>query len=216
MSFRTRVLIASVVVAVLPLGLLTFGIRREVEKQLTAQYRARVDAAIAAVREDVRRQGEVVDARLVALASGVVENTEVRRAMLHGAEGRELIDWAGGAMPLAGLDYLLLLDPSGRVLSSGHFRNEFDRGAGAVDGVLADAVSPVLVRARTAEGTFLALARARTFELGGRRFLLAGGISIDRSFLDRLARGEDAGGLTVALLRPGEGDSAAPPPTPRP
>jgi signal transduction histidine kinase len=207
-SFRARVLIASVIVAVAPLALLTFGIRREVEKRLTAQYRARVDAAITAVRDDVRRQGETLDARLAALASGLEDDAGVRARMLHGEEAPAVIEWAGGAMPVAGLDYLLLLDPSGRVLSSGHFRNEYDRVAATLDAVLTQADGPVLVRARTAEGTFLALARGRGFELGGRRFLLAGGISADRGFLDRLQRGEEADGLAVALVRPPEGDGA--------
>jgi len=207
-SFRTRVLIASVIVALTPLALLTFGIRREVEKRLTAQYRARVDAAIAAVRDDVHRQGRTLDARLAALASGLEDDAGVRAGMLHGEEAPAVIEWAGGAMPLAGLDYLLLLDPSGRVLSSGHFRNEYDRAAAPLAAVLAAADGPVLVRARTAEGTFLALARGRAFELGGRRFVLAAGVSADRGFLDRLQRGEEADGLAVSLVRP-EGDRPA-------
>lgn len=207
MSFRTRVLLASVVVALAPLGLLTLGIRHEVEKRLTAQYRTRVETAIAAVREDVRRQGEAVDTRLGALASGLEDDATVRAPMLHGEEVPAVIEWAGNAMPLAGLDYLLVLDPSGRVLSSGHFRNEYDRRTGTLARVMEDARGPVLVRARTAEETFLALARSRALELGGRRFLLLGGVSADRGFLDRLQRGQEADGLTVSLVRPGATDS---------
>jgi len=106
-------------------------------------------------------------------------------------------------MPLAGLDYLMLLDASGRILSSGHFRNEYDRRASTLDSLLAGADGPVLVRARTAEGSFLALARGYPFEMGGRRFLLAGGLTVDQHFLDRLAREEGDAALSVALLRPG-------------
>jgi signal transduction histidine kinase len=211
-TFRARVLVASVVVAVAPLAVLTLGIRREVEKRLTAQYRTRIDALTEVIREDVARRGEEVDGRLRALASGVQDDASVRAAVLLGEERPEVLDWAGRAMPLAGLDYLMLLDASGRILSSGHFRNEYDRHAAVVDVLLGGVDGPVLVRARTAEGSFLALARARAFEMGGRRFTLAGGVQVDRGFLDRLARGEQAGGLGVELLRPGDPSGAAPGP----
>lgn len=212
MTFRARVLVASVVVAVAPLAVLTLGIRREVEERLTSQYRIRIDALTEVIREDVARRGEEVDARLQALAAGVRDDPRVRAAVLLGEERPEVLDWAGRAMPLAGLDYLMLLDASGRILSSGHFRNEYDRRASAVDSLLGGADGPVLVQARTAEGSFLALARARAFEMGGKRFTLAGGVQVDRGFLDRLARGEEAGGLGVQLLRPGDPAGVAPAP----
>jgi len=210
LTFRARVLVASVVVAVAPLAVLTLGIRREVEKRLTAQYRTRIDALTDVIREDVARRGEEIDARLEALASGVQDDARVRAAVLLGEERPEVLDWAGRAMPLAGLDYLMLLDSSGRILSSGHFRNEYDRRSTTVDSLLGGADGPVLVQARTAEGSFLALTRARAFEMGGRRFTLAGGVQVDGGFLDRLARGEQAGGLGVELLRPGDPTAAAP------
>ena len=210
MSFRTRVLIASLVAAAAPLTLLTFGVRREVAQRLSAQYAARVDAATAAIREDVARSGAAIDARLEALASGIEEDARVRAAVVRREEPSALIDWAGRSMPLAGLDYLMLIDGSSRILSSGHFRNEYDRRVPVADSVLARAEGPVLVRARTAEGSFLALVRARALELGGRRFLLAGGRSVDRGFLDRLAGGGEAGGLDVALVAPGAAAEGAP------
>jgi signal transduction histidine kinase len=209
MTFRARVLIASIVVALAPLIVLTIGIRREVDRALTAQYRARVQELVAVIREDMARQNRTVDARLSALASGVAADARVRAAVLLGQESPAVLDWAGRAMPLAGLDYLMLLDPSGRILSSGHFRNEYDRHATAVDSVLRTTDGPVLVRARTAEGSFLALARGYVFEMGGRRFLLAGGIAVDQGFLDRLARQQGAGDPSVMLLGPGGVDALA-------
>ncbi len=210
MTFRARVLVASVVAAVAPLAVLTIGIRHEVEKRLTAQYRARVDALTAVIREDLARSVDEVDARLDALAAGIEDDARVRAAVLRGGEQPDVLDWAGRAMPLAGLDYLMLLDSSGRILSSGHFRNEYDRRAAVVDSLLDRSDGPVLVRARTAEGSFLALARARRVELGRRRFALAGGIEVDRGFLDRLARGGEAGGLSVALLQPDDSTRRVP------
>ncbi len=212
MTFRARVLIACIVVAVAPLTVLTFGIRKEVDRTLTTQYRARVEALTSVIHEDVTRQSQSIDARLTALAEGVAGDAHVRAALLLGEERPEVLDWAGHAMPLAGLDYLMLLDPSGRILSSGHFRNEYDRRAATLDSLLGRTDGPVLVEARTAEGSFLTLARGHAFEMGERRFFLAGGLAVDRRFLDRLARREGAGDLSVTLVRPersaGSTDSA--------
>lgn len=202
MSFRTRVLAACLVAAVVPLAVLTLGIRQEVERRLTAQYRQRVDALVSVIREDLDRQGRAVDDRLAALAGALEGNARVRAAVLLGEERTEVLDWAGREMSLAGLDYLVLLDGAGRILSSGHFRNEYDRVASGLASLLGGTSGSVLVRARTAEGSLLALARARAFEMGGRPFALAGGVAVDRAFLERLARGERTGGIAVALVAP--------------
>ncbi len=204
MTFRSRVFLACLVVSILPLVVLTFGIRQEVDRTVTAQYRGRVEGLMAVIREDMTRQSRTVEARLRALASGVEGDAHVRAAVLRHEESPALLDWAGRAMPLAGLDYLMLLDHNGRILSSGHFRNEYDRRVPVLDSLLDDADGPVLVRARTAEGAFLALVRGSSFELGGQRFLLAGGLVVDRRFLDRLSREEGDGGLSVVMLLPGD------------
>jgi len=204
MTFRSRVLLACLVVSVAPMAVLTFGIRHEVDRTVTSQYRARVAGLMAVIREDMARQNRTIETRLRALASGVEGDARVRAAALRGEESSALLDWAGRAMPLAGLDYLMLLDPSGRILSSGHFRNEYDRRVPALDSLLRGSNGPILVRARTAEGAFLALVRGSAFEMGGARFLLAGGLRVDRQFLGRLSREEGDGGLSVALLLPGD------------
>ncbi len=210
MTFRTRVLIACLVVSIASLAMLTFGIRQEVDRTITAQYRARVEGLIAVIREDMARRNRAVDERLGALASSVEGDARVRAAALRRDDSSALIDWAGRTMPLAGLDYLMLLDGSGRILSSGHFRNEYDRRASVLDSLLTRAHGPVLVRARTAEGSFLALVRGRAFDMGGRRFLLAGGLTVDRQFLDRLAREEGDRGLSVTLVGPAERTTQSP------
>jgi signal transduction histidine kinase len=58
------------------------------------------------------------------------------------------------------------------------------------------------VASRRATGGFIALVRARAFEIGGRRFTLTGGIEVDSAFVARLAGGwSDV--LVVTLVHPG-------------
>src|SRR5438046_9480492 len=92
-------------------------------------------------------------------------------------------------MRLAGLDVLQIQDANGRIVSSGHFRQEFDRLEPALPRLLATAPGGVaLVRARTPEGAFLALARVDSLRLGRSRFTVVGGMAVDSTVLARPAR----------------------------
>jgi signal transduction histidine kinase len=111
-----------------------------------------------------------------------------------------LLDYSGTAMRLAGLEMLQIQDDSGRIVSSGHFRNEFDRLEPGLPLQLARAPNGMaLVAARTAEGPFVALARLDSLPLGDRRFTMVGGIAVDTGFLARLAPDS---AFTVALELP--------------
>src|SRR5438046_10527350 len=104
-------------------------------------------------------------------------------------------------MRLAGLDVLQIQDANGRIVSSGHFRQEFDRLEPALPRLLASAPGGVaLIRARTPEGAFLALARVDSLRLGAGRFTVVGGIAVDSAALARLARDTT---LRVSLESPG-------------
>jgi signal transduction histidine kinase len=138
-----------------------------------------------------------------------------------------LLDYAGNAMRLAGLEMLQIQDGDGRIVSSGHFRNEYDQLEPDLARLLAAAGGTALVRARSAEAPFLALARLDSLQLGGKRFTLIGGIAVDSGFLARLtpdselaiavavppdsvAQGDPATQVVSTLTRPfvAEGDSA--------
>src|SRR5438046_6853889 len=103
-------------------------------------------------------------------------------------------------MQLAGLSLLQIQDETGRIVSSGHFRNEYDQSDPALPRLLAAApAGTALVEARGAEAPFLALARVDSLRLGGRRFTLVGGVAVDSSFLARLTPDSE---LTVAIALP--------------
>ena len=200
MIFRTRILIACLVVALVPLTLFALGARRAVHERLTSQFRARIAASTAVIRQDLARQAATLDTRLHALATRIDEDPAVRAALLQGNR-TALLDYAPAVMPVAGLDYLLLVDSAGALYSSGHFRSDYDRSITALPQLLA-AGGPVLIAARRPAGKFLALARARPFQLGGRRFALVGGTEIDSAFARALARDADST-IAVRLAYPG-------------
>jgi len=202
MTFRARLLTGFAIATVLPLALLGVGVRLEIESRLSAQDAKRVDALARVAMEDLSRERAFVDGRLRSLANGIVDNNDVRRALLGGSEAQRanLLEWAGEAMRATGLSMLQLQDEQGRIVSSGHFRNEFDRLEPALPRLLIEAKdSMALVATRTADGRFLALARVDSLRLGGRPFTLVGGITVDRAMLSRFARDAE---LSVSLVTP--------------
>jgi signal transduction histidine kinase len=190
---------AFVLAALVPLGVLAHGTRREVTRRLTAQHERRVDALVGVVREDLARESASIAARLEVLAADLSTDDRfrlgaVRRDPMH---RRYVLDWAERAMEVAGLSMLRVYDDENRIITSGHFRNEFDR----LDTILPSGLASVsngqaLTRVKTPTGSFLALARADSVSVGGRRFLLIGGTTVDESFFARLGRD---GELSVSL-----------------
>lgn len=203
MTFRTRLFLAFLVVLLIPLGVLAFGVRRETDRRLTGEYDRRVRALAGVIEDDLRRQSADVAGRLAALSDELASDNRFRLAAVQADPGarRWLLDYASGAMRVAGLALLQVQDSAGRILSSGQFRNEFDREEPALPSFLAARRGGVaLVRVRTADSTLLALARTDSLLIAGHRFTIAGGTALDPS---RLARPDSVGGLAVSLIMPG-------------
>jgi signal transduction histidine kinase len=200
-SFRARLLVAFGVAVVVPLLIFAAGVRREMDRRLTSEYRARVDAAVQGVRARLGRESGDIEGRLAALAAALSRDNRFRLAIQGDAAARRyLLDLAGDAMRLSGLSLLEVQDSAGRVLSSGHFRNSFDRMEPALPEALGTATGPALVRTRTASGTLTALVRQDSFAVAGRRFTVTGGTSAD-DFVARLPNARDLG---VALILPSD------------
>ena len=107
-------------------------------------------------------------------------------------------------MRLSGLSVLQVQDTAGRIVSSGHFRNEYDEVRRELPRFLAAvAPAPALVRVRTAEAPLLALAAVESVGVAGRPLTLVGGLAAEERFLRGLDPDPD---LTVALAAtPGQG-----------
>ena len=203
MSLRSRLLLAFTTLVVIPLIVVGLGIRYNVGARLTEQFEQSVLALASLIRAELVQDSEDVLSKLAALARDIEADNPFRRAVLQDAASsrRYLLDFAGSAMRLGGLSMLQIQDPAGRIISSGHFRNEYDR----LEPELPDALrilsdSVVLVSARTATAPFLALVRSDSVRLGDVWFSIVGGVSVGRQFLTRLAGGQE---LAVSLVHVG-------------
>ena len=203
MSFRARLFVAVLVAVLLPLGALALGVRREMQRRLTAEYEGRVAALAAVMETALERESATIGGRLEALAADLIGDNRFRLGLRGDLASRKyLLDYAGHAMRLSGLSYLQLQDSTGRILSSGHFRNEFDRLQPELPQFLrANPASLSLVRTRTPQAPLLALVRMDSVRLGGVAISLIGGIEAENRLLGGATPSHDLG---VALTYPGE------------
>ena len=200
MTFRTRILIGFGVVVLVPLALFGVRVRTAMATRLTDEYERRVATLVAVIRTHLARDGAAIARRLDALTDAIVADNRFRAAVLQGGDRTYLLDYAGGAMRFAGLSMLQIQDDQGRIVSSGHFRNEYDRLEPALSRALAAAQGGIaLVEARTPEAPLLAIARVDSLRLGGRRFTLVGGIALDSAYFAGLTPDSE---LTVAVRLP--------------
>ena len=203
MSFRARLLLAFAAATLLSLSLLSLGVRRQVTARVTAQHERRVDALARVAMQDLARENADVAARLHSLVASLADDNRFRLAVQGApAERSFLLDWAGDAMRVSGLSMLQLQDETGRILSSGHFRNEYDRLEPQLPALLASAADhPTVVKVRAPEGPMLVLARVDSARVGPRLLTLVGGTTIDEHFVNRFARDSE---MTVSLVTPSD------------
>lgn len=201
MSFRARLFLASALAVLAPLAILAFGVRREMDRRLGEESRRRVSAAVVRLEAELGRERSRVAARLEALARDVSTDNRFRLGLLGESPSRAyVLDWAGEAMRLSGLSFLQIQDSAGRIVSSGHFRNEYDEVRPELPRSLESiGPEPLLVRVRTAEAPLLALAAADSAVVAGRPLTLVGGIAAEERFLRGLDPDPD---LLVALAAP--------------
>ncbi len=214
MTFRARLRLAFVSIVLVPVVGFALVVRHEMARRLTAQYEHRVAALVTVIEQDLQAQSEAIAQALSALSEALRDDNRFRRAAVDEAASERpyLLDYARDAMRLTGLGMLQIQDEKGRIISSGHFRMEYDRLEPELPKLLASVPEGLaLVEARTPESSFLALARVDSFRMGGRPFTLVGGVSAERRFLADLAREQV---LAIALVYPGgvvtslkEGDS---------
>ena len=207
MTFRGRLTLAFGVIALVPLLVFGYGVRREMTSQLDPDAAGRVAKVRGAVSTQVSRALAADRTLLQSLAADLAADNRFRFATAdyNSTERRWLIDWAANAMRLSGLAVLQLQDSTGRILSSGQFRNDFDRldpGLPAALGMAPD--RSALVSVRTAEAPVRALVSLDSFSVGGRPFTLVGGHALDSAGVAALSRDGEIGVVLVI------GDSTPP------
>lgn len=203
-SFRNRLLITFLLVVLLPLIALAFIVRYEMTGRLTQQYETQIESMISGIEEDLLRVGIELRATVVEMRHAIVDDNRFRSAVDRVDGNRSyLLDYAGNLQRLAGLSMLQIQDESGRIISSGHFRNEYDRLdldlPSAIGNHSTDSAALPLVYVRTPEGPLYAISAVDSFRVGSRRFLLLAGLDFQAEFLDRVPGDPD---LTVELILP--------------
>ena len=197
MTFRTRLAIAVAAAAILPLALLGGGVRREMTARLDAQATRRIEGLIQVLQSGLAAETASLRARLATQAEALAGDNRFRLAAGSSADRRWLLDWAGEAMAASGLAVLRVMDSDGRVLSSGHFRNEFDRTDPALLTLLRPVRDPALIRLPGPERDVTALAAADSFLVGGRRYYLVGGVPFDTARVGSLVPQDE---IAVSLV----------------
>jgi signal transduction histidine kinase len=201
-NLRGQILLVMVVLAVVPLLLATQAIRSAVTDRFTALDTARVENQIRTVLDDIDRQSTELAVQLDRLAFSMDGDNDLRLGLGGSDEtAREyVLDFAPRQMAVMDLDMLLLQDAAGTVLSSGHFRNAYGETGPDLDRLVARISGDhALLAVRTPRENFLALARTRAVILGGRRYLLTGGVRLDENRLMSLDR---EGDLALGLVWP--------------
>ncbi len=203
MTFRARLLVAMGALAIVPLTVIAIGVRHVMTQRLTAQYQRRVEGLAAVTREDLARESASIASRLHAVATAIRDDNRFRLGVVAEAPAERdyLLDYASRAMNAAGLSMLQVQDEDGRILSSGHFRNEYGRLEAELPTLLARSGGSALVSARTPEGPILVLAGMDSLSIGARRLTIVGGVRVDRGFLRSIARGDE---LAVTLVADGQ------------
>jgi signal transduction histidine kinase len=201
-TFRARLQVAFGALAVFAVGGLGLAVKIQMTRRLTADYEQRVTTIVDVIHDDLGQERAQLGTRLHALARALADN-RFRLAMTspNAADRAYLLDYAATAMRLAGLTMLQIEDGAGRVLSSGNFRNDFDRTDSLPFLIGRSGEGVALATARRAEGKFLALVRADSTRLGSTLLYVVGGVEIDRPYLQRLARDAD---VTLTLTYPGD------------
>ena len=190
MTFRARLTLALVVIAVLPLAILGYGVRREMTARLDDDAAHRVSTVGAALTSGLSATIAADLARLQSLASGLATDNRFRIGLANedSPERQWLLDWASGSMKLAGFAVLQLQDSTGRILSAGQFRNDYDRVAPALPRAVAAAPAhAAVVSAQTPNGPVRALVTIAAFTVRGERYTVVGGAAFDSAHVARLS-----------------------------
>jgi signal transduction histidine kinase len=178
-TFRNRLFLTFGGIVIIPLGVLLLGVRAEVGKRISDQFADRVKAMAGVTRADLEARGRSLGDQLNAMVADLGSDNRFRIALHTPQDRRYLLDYAGQAMRRAGLGLLQVQDTSGRILSSGHFRNEYDRSEAPLARLLARAPGKTaMVRVRIPEGTLTALARADSLTIAGDQLFLVVGAAL--------------------------------------
>jgi len=173
-SLRGRFLLVSLLVAILPLTTLAIGLRRESARQIRELYGDQVMRLEFESRRDLAERGQRIDRALLAARERLLADNRFRRALIESQteDQRYRVDLGESLLGLTGLDVFEIQDDVGRVVTSGHFREQFDRaGLHWPD----EDERPLFAQVSLPERSVWARIRTLSFEVAGRPYRMMGG-----------------------------------------
>jgi signal transduction histidine kinase len=216
MTLRAKLALAFALFAAVPLGAALWPVSRALSQALGVELSARLDGAARAVEDELARLGSGAAERVLELARSDEAEGLARDRASGALEPADEAARAAPWMAARGLDVLAVLEPDGRVVSSGHLPGR----AGDVDRELAALVAstppgratPTLVARAGAEGVEPVVALVAWAPLPGDPALrLVGGVALGPERTARLAS-LTGGGI---VLRAADGrtlaEASAPP-----
>ncbi|MDE2875662.1 MAG: HAMP domain-containing sensor histidine kinase [Gemmatimonadota bacterium] len=199
MSFRTRIVIAALVVAwipVLALGLLMRSVGAErLAGANDLRMLQRADAVAAAWQEDVLR----LEARLESLALLLAEDNAVRVALRSG-RAQALDEALARFASAGGVRVACVLDASGTILAASHFPGDAGRRDPGLARLAEMPDAPVVGVVSLPRGDVAAVLRARRIDVGG-----VGVVAVVGTALADLAAVPAGGDVWLLARAEGEG-----------
>lgn len=188
-SLRSRLIVGSALVAVVPLSMAMYLLSRQVGSTVRSQAADRLNAALGGIRDELRSDGDRISGKLRILGRDPV----LKRLYLVKPSGsRDLAEYLAERQFLLGFDFLQVSDTSGTVVS------EASPAASGMPGLELAASAPIQYENRTAG-------------------FVHGGIMFDARFLARLKQTggmdlilRDGSGRAVAATLEGSGESEIP------
>ncbi len=183
MTFRFRLIVSFFLVSAIPIILLAYVVRNEMSTRLTRQYEEQIDATVSSLMMELGQVDAEIADRLAALRQAITDDNDFRLAIVQPGNDRNfLLDYADGALRRSGFSVLQIQDATGRIVSSGHFRTEFDRVDDLLMGRLRQVESSSetvpLVAMRTPEGQMYVAARSDSFRIGDQAFTVVAGMDL--------------------------------------
>ncbi len=211
MRLKTRLTIAFLVMAWLPLGIGVWTLTERAEEVFESRYEARRAGVEAAVRAQLARSGRRVDEALSRMALDPVLDEVLLQALARGAfygdqeRERAIVREAERLITSPAVDTLRIVDlgaEAGRVIAMGHRRGIEAPDARAVSMAAEHPGEPMLRRERVENPDTGAADSVWTIQVVrpvDARVALVGGKILDRALLTDLLLGS-AGGAAVALV----------------
>jgi signal transduction histidine kinase len=182
-------LFASILLVILPAAILAYLLRREMESSLEETYRQLVSGHVSAIQSSYEARDKDLQQKMMGLRDQIRADNEFYSAAAAPATSDRtwLLDYATPKMQRWGLDMLQIEDSSDRIVSSGHFRNNFDNVDPLPRALMSAGDRPTLVMTHTPERSFFTIVRADTFTLLSETYSLVGGLEVDSDYLSALS-----------------------------